>query len=1083
MWYNYSKRTGEILRKILDFVIFLKTKLKAKIIKFLGTPRRLKLSFASFLLLVLGTGVSFIPVARAQTTYRVENLDIVIGTDPSGNGVKGEYRIVANETLKIKYYLNWGPKSQNAYPTLKSEIITDRTTDTLEGFYVGFNYADYDVPRCYSTIGSNNCVLNAKSKVSDSLPVLESLEVPYSTLIKDGNFPLKSASSTPVGEALGSKGFAVFPVLKMDSTLGSNDYGLSKNPAKLIVRVYANEASRKASFDKDGLQYTTGQQEAGQGVNVTARGRSSTGASAFTAFLNDLFTGIAQFFITLTYTLFTKVISPLLEGLLSIRVYTDQFVNVIYPGWEVLRNVVNIYFIIAIIAIALGTLFRLESYQAKHLLVQLIIAALTVNFSLVIGQAILGVADTVQSQFLPNSSEVIKRLGRDLMPANIQDIVNANPLVEGSFFASAITTLFLMSMAVGSFLVFCAIAIFLIIRIIMLWILLMVSPLAYAARVLPSTQSLSGQWWGEFLKYAFFTPVMAFFLNLTAIIAVKYEYVFRDINSRVVAGDPQLKDLSTLIFAVASNILLLVFLVAAIQVADKFGIYGANVITTTVKTGMFAPFVGAGGAAAYVGKGLGETVGRKVATKYNQWTFPLADKGVLGRAAYGILHIPSTLKAGKKDSERDLEASEHLKEAASLKVRRSIPIFGRKGKDPTYHAAIDEGEKRLNEVYGHYTGNETEEVKRALELYEDALKGDGNAKMMFGAQWLRMIKNKNDNQFLYDWGKKYLGKDVELAYNDVNLIGLINKFQKEDGLFSHSFAEELLTTMSEVGYEGKNYALTELSDGHKILKTKMRADKKGFEVEGQEEWNKLDEYVNGTAPANDKEYKERKADILANRGPHAATFRANFKASTGRDFSEDGYKNVAFIQEQRFKRNVNVSKLENKFAMFHNSMFTTDDEGRVVLGNGGDAAMTTLTDSDFWRMGRGGLTNKQQEWLEKMFKAEKNEDGSPKYSVQDKIDFQIKTIKKQIFDEAARKGVKMDDAKAEAGARNLTRMLALSLYSARKNSNLDNVRQELATKGGRGGSLTKEELFEGPKAITDSELSNFIERAELKNFV
>ena len=115
--------------------------------------------------------------------------------------------------------------------------------------------------------------------------------------------------------------------------------------------------------------------------------------------------------------MFSVIVSPMLASLLSVRVYTDGFVNVIYPGWEILRNVCNIYFILAIIAIAMGTLFRVESYKFRHLLVQLIIAALTVNFSLIIGQAILGVADTVQNQFLPNNEQVINQLSRDLMPA------------------------------------------------------------------------------------------------------------------------------------------------------------------------------------------------------------------------------------------------------------------------------------------------------------------------------------------------------------------------------------------------------------------------------------------------------------------------------------------------------------------------------------------------------------------------------------------------------------------------------------------------------------------------------------------
>lgn len=976
----------------------------------------MKLAFASFLLLAslvpIGGLFSSAPAARAQTTagtspntvFKAENLDISIGTDPSGNGVKSEYRVVVNEPLKIKYYLNWGPSTQNGYPALDSTINTERTSAALKGFYAGFNYADFDIPRCYSYGGSANCVLNATSKVSTSLPVLEGMDVPYATLIKDGNFPLKSASSTPVGEPLGSKGFAVFPILKLDSNMGSNDYGLSKNPAKLIVKVYANEASRKASFDKDGLQYIAGQQETGQAVNVTARGRSSTQASSLTSFLNDLFTGIAQFFIGLTYVVFTKVISPLLEGLLSIRVYTDQFVNVIYPGWEVLRNVVNIYFIIAIIAIALGTLFRLESYQAKHLLVQLIIAALTVNFSLVIGQAILGVADTVQSQFLPNSSTVIRDLGKNLMPANIQDIVNANPLTQDSFFGSAITTLFLMSMAVGSFLVFAAIAIFLIIRIIMLWILLMVSPLAYAARVLPSTQSLSGQWWGEFLKYAFFTPVMAFFLNLTAIIAVKYEFVFRDINSRVVAGDPQLKDLSTLIFATASNILLLVFLVAAIQVADKFGIYGANVITTTVKTGMFAPFAGAGGAAALAGKGAqwlgGDVAGGWLQKKYNNWTAGLAEGSRGKKIAYGMLHLPTYFKSLRKDSGEELERSKSLTSAAALSIKRQTPGFRRQGEDPLALYNEHQGKELMEERRGEASSSEQDEVQFAMQLWRKARDGDKDAQLMLPEQLRRMFKNHNMNEFVENFGEEFDmeftgGRKLQykdLRYNKNNLGGVLD-YMKANGALSHHVHEDFQKRLGSLAYDSKDFTGAEMTwtdeHGHAhTIKREYDPATVSFKTVGIEDYNALRDFASleihnrglDVLPSDDERTVARKTreagrivhavetgDNTYGYGALQSTFRSSAQARAlhgGNGFNAVNYENAMHDQTKILEKQINLSKQKGiqQLDQWWESQISKDSAGNTVFGSSGKYTFTHLTSGHEYIAGRDGMADRVKEF-------------------------------------------------------------------------------------------------------------------------
>jgi len=115
------------------------------------------------------------------------------------------------------------------------------------------------------------------------------------------------------------------------------------------------------------------------------------------------------------YFIFYYFVAPFIQAMLSIQAYKDTFVAIIYPGWEVVRNLCNILFIIAIVVIALATLFRIDSYQYKTLLVQLIIAVLLINFSLVIAQVILGLADTVQAQFLPANVTVIRSLAGNLM--------------------------------------------------------------------------------------------------------------------------------------------------------------------------------------------------------------------------------------------------------------------------------------------------------------------------------------------------------------------------------------------------------------------------------------------------------------------------------------------------------------------------------------------------------------------------------------------------------------------------------------------------------------------------------------------
>ncbi len=364
--------------------------------------------------------------------------------------------------------------------------------------------------------------------------------------------------------------------------------------AKAVSGSNPASAVTLASSNTSAVQVTGN--EASQGpATASGGGDINFGIAGLITKILVFIAGLIQEFI---YAVFWYLIAPVIQAMLSIHPYTDTFVAVIYPGWEIVRNICNIFFILALIVIALATLFRVESYQYRHLLVQLIIAALLINFSLVIGQAILGLADTVQSQFLPANVTVVRSLAGDLMVKSYRDEFWSTSIINGQW-ADVVKPLFFLALSLGSFAVFCAIAVFLVIRIVALWILLLISPIAYACGVLPSTASYRSTWWQNFLKYAFFTPIMAFFLNLAAVISNKSQTnpILQAINADSLQKDLGDSSLATFVFRIASNILILIFLVAALKVAEQAGVYGAAGITSMAEKGIFAPF-------ALAGKGL-----------------------------------------------------------------------------------------------------------------------------------------------------------------------------------------------------------------------------------------------------------------------------------------------------------------------------------------------------------------------------------------------------------------------------------------------------------------------------------------------
>lgn len=493
--------------------------------------------------------------------------------------------------------------------------------------------------------------------------------------------------------------------------------GISKNPAfsppkTVYLQVY-NNATEVAQNQNSPLPGGPN----GQPIPSNTSATSSPGQTAVSGGLFGLVTSVIVYIASvinqLIYFLFYWLVAPLIQAVLSIHVYTDQFVNVIYPGWEIVRNVCNILFIVAIIAMGMATLLRVESYQWRHLLVQLVIAALLVNFSLIIGQSILALADTVQSQFLPNNVDVIRSLAQNLMVANNSTQLAQNTLAGNVNYI--IQYLFFVAMAIGSFIVFAAIAVYLVIRMVVLWVLLMLSPVAYVARILPVTQGIAKTWWDNFIKYAFFTPIIAFFLNLTAVISASFAKnpVLQSIqssaagstNSGAFAGSNS-QNLSQFVFIVGSNILLLVFLILAIKVASYMGIAGGGMLSDIGEKGLKwpfqaagKPFQAAGNAAKDKAQAAGMWTDRNTRLKLANKVAPKdSDKGLtrfVKGVGFGVL-APGSKGAAKK------EEREH-------KYKEAKEMLGARAKDIVNPKA---GAARKLELQ-----RENEKVKKAEDTY------------------------------------------------------------------------------------------------------------------------------------------------------------------------------------------------------------------------------------------------------------------------------------------------------------------------------------------------------------------------------
>ncbi len=439
----------------------------------------------------------------------------------------------------------------------------------------------------------------------------------------------------------------------------------TKNPAfldlrkALYIQIFDTEEQLAAVANDPPPEGTPANEE------TQATGQKSEqckNAEGFVCALNLLVAGVTHLFNEVVQNVIIKYLGPFIETLVSIRTFKDEFASVIYSAWQILRNLGNIFFILAIVAIGVATVFRISGYAVKDVLVKLITGAILINFSLTIAQAILGVADTAQNQFLGPNTGAIRAIINPLVNTNIWANVNAN---LGDF-TSSIQGIISFWVTFAAFVALLGVAFLLFARVVIMWILLMLSPLPYVAMVLPATRSMSKKWWSTFIKWAFMTPIIAFMLNLTATIT--------ELNNNGQNGTGQkgiIENLSNvsagnsaesvaLMFAIAGQAIPIAFLYMTIKAATTFGKGTSSFIDKTLEKGAskaFLPAAFLGGAAAGAATKIGSG-----ALAVAKSPFTLAGKG-----------IKSGIETGK------LEAKKFATTQQAALVSKIMPTAGAKG--------------------------------------------------------------------------------------------------------------------------------------------------------------------------------------------------------------------------------------------------------------------------------------------------------------------------------------------------------------------------------------------------------------------
>ena len=296
--------------------------------------------------------------------------------------------------------------------------------------------------------------------------------------------------------------------------------------------------------------------------------------------------------------------------------------DIIRSSWVIFRDFVNMFFILALIIMAFGTIFNVKNYTFKELFPRFLFSALLINFSLEIGVYVLRVANGLASVFLATIGDVGARLADGLLitkiasPEGLSGTAAAALKGVASGPGTAITMLAFLVFLIIILGTFLAASIFILARIVVIWFLLIVSPVAWFGYTLPSLRAETwSKWWKAFISWSFFLPTYLFFIMFASILLSAKKTVGLTVggyDNTLAAGDYakaffEVIGLTDLLFF----ILVIIVLLGGIAASFKIGGLAANGAGAVmsfahgrVKALPIFPTKGAGG--KWVGRSIGD---------------------------------------------------------------------------------------------------------------------------------------------------------------------------------------------------------------------------------------------------------------------------------------------------------------------------------------------------------------------------------------------------------------------------------------------------------------------------------------------
>ncbi len=391
---------------------------------------------------------------------------------------------------------------------------------------------------------------------------------------------------------------------------------------------------------------------------------------------------MAEGILAIGIALLSGVIGFTLSGSLSLTSPAGN--EIIRIGWTLVRDFVNIGFILGLVYIGLATALRIAGFELKKVFPWFLIMALLINFTPVICGVVVDAANMVTKFFLGAMANW-SLLGEvySLHKAALGDLFTTVSWVPLAKFV------FLIAFGFVAGFVLLVFAVLLLLRFVLIPLLVIFSPLAFLAYIFPRTRSYFTQWWNQLLQWSFIGAIGGFFLYLSRL-ALREQARF---SFAIPTEDPAL---GTFMEQIAPYFMAVAFLMVGLFITLSSSAMGANVVTGFAKKQGMKAMKWGGKKLGTATEGVTGAIGRGIGEEAKKgWEKGRTKGGKVGRSLGGgiIGAFKGTGKAlTEKGREEGIETVERLLEKAHV-VRPGFYEARRRKR-----LALDEEKKRLKNL-------------------------------------------------------------------------------------------------------------------------------------------------------------------------------------------------------------------------------------------------------------------------------------------------------------------------------------------------------------------------------------------------